>query len=87
MNDIDRNYTDMNDTLQNGDVIIIIVFLNNHTLSQDIQPRNLNDMDISVDKGCFNGDYFYMNSSTVSVIKNHNSIDYTKKMYEISTNR
>ena len=81
MNDIDRNYTDMNDTLQNGDVIIIIGFLNNHTLSQDIQPRNLNDMDISVDKGCFNGDYFYMNSSTVSESNNHNFIDYTNKIY------
>ena len=28
-----------------------------------------------------------MNSSIVSVINNKNSIDYTKKIYEISTNR
>ena len=30
---------------------------------------------------------FFMNSSTVSIIKNHNSIDYTKQRDEISANR
>ena len=34
-----------------------------------------------------NGDYFYINSPTGSVIKNHNSIDHTKKRGEIFTNR
>ena len=32
-----------------------------------------------------NGDYFYMNSSAGSVIKNHNSVDYISKRGEMST--
>ena len=43
-------------------------------------------MNIGVDNGDVNGDYFYMNSSTGSVIKNHNLIDYTKKRDKFSTN-
>ena len=42
---------------------------------------------MSVDNGDVNVKYFYMNSSTGYDIKNHNSIDYTNKIYEISTNR
>ena len=34
-----------------------------------------------------NGDYFYMNSSTGSVIRNQNSIYYTNKRDEMSTNK
>ena len=40
-------------------------------------------MNISVDNGDVNGDFFYMNSSTGYVINNHDYIDYTKKRYEI----
>ena len=34
-----------------------------------------------------NGNYYYMNSSTGSESKNHNTIYYTKKRDEISNNR
>ena len=44
-------------------------------------------MNISVDNSDVNGDYFYMNSSTGFVINNHNYIDYTKKRYEIYSNK
>ena len=44
-------------------------------------------MNTSVENGDINGDYFYINSSMGSVINNHNYIDYTKKRYEIFTNR
>ena len=44
-------------------------------------------MNISVENDDINCDYYYMNSSNESFIKNHNSIDYTKKIDEISTNR
>ena len=47
----------------------------------------MNEMSMSVDNGDANGDYCYMNSSTGNVINNHNLIDYTNKIYEISTNR
>ena len=33
-------------------------------------------MNTNVENGCVNGDYCYMNSSTGSVINNHNSIDF-----------
>ena len=42
---------------------------------------------MSVDTGYVNGDYFYMNSSTRSIIRNQNSIDYKNDRYEISTNK
>ena len=41
---------------------------------------------MSVANGDVNGDYFYMNISTVSVINNHNPIDYKNKRNEIFTN-
>ena len=44
-------------------------------------------MNMSVDNCDVNGDYCYTNSSTGSEPKNHISIDYTNKIYEISTNR
>ena len=37
--------------------------------------------------GDVNGGYFCTNSSTVSVINIHNFVDYTEKIYSISTNR
>ena len=40
-----------------------------------------------VENGDFNGDYCSMNSSTGSVIKNHNSIYYKNKWDENSTNK
>ena len=42
-------------------------------------------MNMSVENGDTNGDYYYMNSSTVSVIKNNSLINYTKKSDVIST--
>ena len=44
-------------------------------------------MNMSVENGDVNVDYFYINSSTVYVINNHNYIDYTKNIYESSNNR
>ena len=41
---------------------------------------------MSVENGDINDDYCYMSSSTGCVIKNPNYIDYTNKIYEISTN-
>ena len=43
-------------------------------------------MNMSVEIFYVNGNYFYMNNYTVSESKNHNSIDYTKKRDENSTN-
>ena len=39
---------------------------------------------MSIYNGDVNGDYCYINSSTGSIIRNHNSIDYAKKREEIS---
>ena len=41
---------------------------------------------MSVENGDNNGDFCYVNSSTGSESNNHNSVDSTKKIYEISTN-
>ena len=87
MNDNDRIDTDMNETLHNGYVSSGIGLLNSHTLPQDNESSKLDDMNVSVGNSDINGDYFYMNTSTGYVINNHNSIDYTKKRDEISTNR
>ena len=65
----------------------VIGLLNGHTLHQDNESSNLNDMNIIVDNGNFNVDYCYINISTGYESKNHNSVDYTKKRYEICTNR
>ena len=79
MNDNDRNNIDMNNNLWNGDVSIGIVLLNNRTLPQDKESNNLNDMNMSVDNGDVNGDYFYMNIFTRSYSNIQNFIDYTIK--------
>ena len=63
-----------------------ICLLNINTLPQDDLSIILNEINISVDNGDFNGDCCYMNISTESVINNHNPIDYTKKIDNISTN-
>ena len=76
-----------NDTLQNGDTSSGIGLLNSHTLHQADEQSKVNEINMSVDNGDVNGDNFYMNSSTGSVIRNHNSIDYTKKRDETSTNK
>ena len=44
-------------------------------------------MNMSVENGDVNSDYGYINSSTRSVRKYHDSIDYTNKRDEIFTNR
>ena len=41
---------------------------------------------MSVDNGDVNGDCYYMNSSTGSESKNHNTIDRANKRDEISIN-
>ena len=87
MKENDSIDTDMNETLQNGDVSSGTGLLNGHTIPQDIESIKLNDMNMSVKNGDVNGDYCYMNSSTVTFINNHNSIGYTNKRDEISTNR
>ena len=71
-----RTDTDMNETLQNVAVISVSGVLNSHTLPQTIKLSKLDEMNMSVDNVDVNGDYCYMNSSTVFVIRNHNSVDY-----------
>ena len=44
-------------------------------------------MNIGVENGYVNGDYFHMNSSIGYELKNHNSIYYTDKIDKISPNR
>ena len=80
MNDNDRIDIEMDDTLYNGDVSSGIGLLNRHTLPQDNKSSKLNEMNMSVDNGDFNGDYFYMNIYTVSESKNQNYIDYANKI-------
>ena len=80
-------YTTTNENLHNGDVSSGIGLLNRHTLPQAKKSRKPNEINMNIENCDVNGDYWYMNSSTSYVIKNHNSIDYTKKRYETSTNR
>ena len=77
----------MNATLHNGYVGSGNGLLNCHTLPQDNESSNLNYKNMNVVNGDINGDYCYSNGSTLSESKNHNSINYTKKRYGISTNR
>ena len=69
MKDNDRIDIYMNDTLQNGDTSSEIGLLNIHTLPQTNELSKLNNMNMSVDNGDVNGDYYYINSSTGSFIK------------------
>ena len=68
INDNDRIDSDMNKTLQNGDVSSGIGLLNSHNLPQDKKSSKLNKINMSVENGYINGDYCYMNSSTRSDI-------------------
>ena len=86
MNDNDRNDTYMNETLHNGDMGSGIGLLNSHNIPQYKKSSNLNLMHMSVENGDANGDYCYMNGSTISESNNHNSVEYTKKRDEIYTN-
>ena len=79
MNVNNSNDTYMNDTVQNGDVSSGIGLINIHTLPQDSELSTLNEVNMSVENGDINGDYFYMNGSTGSESKNHDSIDYKNK--------
>ena len=65
MKDNYRINTDMNETLQNGDVSSGIVLLNGHTLPQANKSIKLDDMNMSVYNGDVNDSYIYMNSYTV----------------------
>ena len=87
MNDNDSIDTYMNETLHTGYVSSIIGLLNSHIIPQDNSSSKLNAMNISVDNGDINGDSSYINGSTGSESNNPNSVDYTKKRDEISTNR
>ena len=81
MNDSNSIDTDINDTLQNGHMSSWIGLLNSHTLLQDNESSKPNEKNMSVDNGYVNGNYFYINSSTGYIIKNHNYIDYTQIRY------
>ena len=63
MNDNDRNGTYTNETLHNGYVSSGIGLLNRNTPPQDNESGNLNEINMSVENGDVNGDYFHMNSS------------------------
>ena len=56
MNYNGRIDTDINETLQNGDVISGIGLLNSHTLPQYEESNELNEINMSVDNGDVNGD-------------------------------
>ena len=86
MNYNQSNDTYTNATFKNGYVSSGIGLLKIHTLPQDKQSGNFNDMNMNIENVDVNGDYCYMNIYTVSESNNHNSIDYTKKKDEISTN-
>ena len=64
-NDNYSNDTYINDTLQNIDVSSGIGLLNGHTIPQDNESSNFNEMNMSVDNGDVNGAYCYINSSTI----------------------
>ena len=64
-----------------------IGLLNSHTLPQENKLSKLNVMNMSVENGDVNDDYCDMNRFTGSHIKNHNSVHYTNKRDETSTNR
>ena len=64
----------MKETLHNGYVSSGIGLLNIHTLPEDNQSIEQNEMNISVDNGYGNGHCCYRNSSTAFVIGNPNYI-------------
>ena len=86
MNYNDRNDTYMNANLQNEDVSSGIGLLNSHTIPQYEESSHLNGINTSVENGDVNGDYCYIKIPTGYESKNHNSIYYTKKRYEIAPN-
>ena len=63
-----------------------IFLLNLHTLPQDNESNNLNEINMSVENGDDNGGYCYNNISTVYESNNHNYIDSTNKRDKISPN-
>ena len=81
INDNDRNDIDMNYNLQNGYMINITGLLNSQNTPQYNESSNFNDMNMSVYNGDVNGDYYYINSTTVSESNNQNYINYTKKRW------
>ena len=87
LKDNDRIDTDTNETLQNGDVISGIGLQKNHTLNQANKSSKPNDINMSVENGCVNGDNCCMNISTGFVIRYQNSIGYTNKGDEFYINK
>ena len=87
MKDNDCIGTDMNETFHNGYMSSGIGLLNSHNTPQDNEWSKPIEMNISFDNGDINGDYLYINSSTGSVIRNNNSIEYKNKIDEISTRK
>ena len=83
----DWNYTDINANLQSVDVSSVMCLLNIHTLPQYNESSPLNEININAINGDFNVGYCYRNSSTEYEWKNQNSIYYTNKGDESSTNR
>ena len=86
INDNDRIYTDMNDTLQNVDMISWTGLLKSNTIPLYNEWSQLNHMNMSVDNGDVNDNYCYMSGCTVYESKNHNPIEYNNKRDEISSN-
>ena len=81
-----RYDTYLNANLQNLDVSSRIGLLNIHTLPQDNESSNLNEINMGVENGDVNGGYCYINSSTGSESNNHNSIYSTKIRDKTSPN-
>ena len=68
-NDNNRIDTDMDETLKNVDVSSVIGLINSHTPPQDNESSRLNEINIRVDNGDVNDDYFNMNGYTGYGIK------------------
>ena len=62
----------MNANRQNGDISSGIGLLDTHTITQDNESINFNEMNKNVENGDINGDYCYMNISAGSESKNRN---------------
>ena len=75
MNDNGIIDTVMNDPLYIGYVSNVIDLINRHTLPQSNESSRLIEINISVANVDVNVDYFCINSSTESFIKNHSSVD------------
>ena len=64
MNGNNRIDTNINETLHHGYFISGIGLLNSHNIPQYNKSGKLKDINMSVNNGGVNCDYFYVNSST-----------------------